>query len=177
MLGEIKRRDVQAVVPGQKLVPTALTEDVQLRDYRAITPGERYMNYINGPSSHDQDFFELMMSRPDLFTHKSGGLVAVRPGETAYATFSTHGEDPFEEDGLRGSTGHRPGSLPRVPQRLGDPFRSESGAWMKPWQATGGQVADESRDAIAWETRVTMERKVQSAEFLLLQRLWPAADD
>ena len=46
-----------------RLVPTALTESVQVRVYHAITPGTQYTNYINGPSSHDQDFFEFRMSR------------------------------------------------------------------------------------------------------------------
>jgi hypothetical protein len=45
---------------------------------------------------------------------------------------------------------------------------------MKPWQGTGAREADESRDAIAWETNATIARKEQSPEFLLLQRLWSA---
>ena len=57
-----------------KLVPTKLTESVQLRVYHAITPGTRSMNYINGPSSHDQDFFEFRMSGPELFARRNGGL-------------------------------------------------------------------------------------------------------
>jgi hypothetical protein len=160
-----------------KLVPTALTEDVQLRMYHAITPGERYMNYINGPSSHDQDFFEFQMSRPELFARRSGGLVAVRPGETAYATFSTHGMDPFED--------HRFGDRPGIVLDRCRGCHSDSGIhsvqsrvqWMKPWQSAGGQVVEESRDPIAWETEATIARKWQSPEFLLLQKLWSGAPD
>jgi hypothetical protein len=161
---------------GGKLARTALTEDVQLRVYHAITPGERFMNYINGPSSHDQDFFEFQMSRPDLFTQKSGGLLAVRPGETAYATFSTHGVDPFED-----KRGDRPGVVLNRCRSC----HSDSGIhsvqsrlqWMKPWQNAGGQVVEESRDAIMWETEATLEHKVQGPEFLLLRKLWPGARD
>jgi hypothetical protein len=45
------------------LILTALTESVQLRVYRKMTPEPPHINYINGPSSHDQDFFEFRMSR------------------------------------------------------------------------------------------------------------------
>ena len=88
----------QAIVIDTKgrLVPPALTESVQLRVYHTITLGTEYMNYINGPSSQDQDFFEFRMSRRELFARRNGGLVAVHPGETKYPTFSTHGTDAFE---------------------------------------------------------------------------------
>ena len=130
------------------------------------------MNYINGPSSHDQDFFEFQMSRPELFARRSGGLVAVSPGETAYATFSTHGMDPFEEHTFGGGPGivlnscrscHSDSGIHSVQSRV---------QWMKPWQSAGAQVVEERRDPIAWETDATIARKEHSPEFLLLQELW-----
>jgi hypothetical protein len=161
-----------------KLLPTAVTESVQLRVYHAITPGTQYMNYINGPSSHDQDFFEFRMSRPELFGRRNGGLVAVHPGETEYATFSTHGMDAFE------STTPFAGQGVVLQRCLG--CHSDSGIhsvqsrvqWMQCSQGTREEKNDETHgDPIAWETDVTIARKQQQREFNLLQRLWQGSWD
>ena len=80
-----------------QLTPTRLTESVQVRVYHAISPGTKYMNYINGPSSADQDFFEFRMSREQLVMGHNGGLTAVAPDEKEFPTFNTHGFDPFDE--------------------------------------------------------------------------------
>jgi hypothetical protein len=156
-----------------KLTPTALTESVQLRVYHAVTPGTQYMNYINGPSSHDQDFFEFRMRRPELFASHSGGLVAVRPEETEFATFSTHGTDAFESTTPLDQQGvilercrgcHSDSGIHSVQSRL---------QWMKlsrnfSTQTDGG----EHGDPITWETDVTLTRKQQQPDFNLLQDLW-----
>jgi hypothetical protein len=153
-----------------KMVPTKLTESVQLRVYHAITPGTRYMNYINGPSSHDQDFFEFRMSRPELFAGRNGGLVGVGPTETEFATFNTHGMDAFD-----------PGSSldekKIILKRCGG-CHSDSGIhsvqsrtrWMAQPAGTGGHANDS--EAIAWETEVTIARKAEQPDFKLLERLW-----
>ena len=78
------------------LEPTALTESVQLRVYRAVTSGSPYINYENGPSSHDQDFFEFRFARGALLARRSGGLLAVQPGEAEFPTMFSFGIDPFE---------------------------------------------------------------------------------
>lgn len=152
-----------------KLTPTALTESVQLRVYHAVTPETQYMmNYINGPSSHDQDFFEFRMCRRELFARHSGGLVAVPPGETEFATFSTHGTDAFEsaapldqQDVIleRCRACHSDSGIHSVQSRL---------QWMMPSQSLGGKT----EDPIIWETDVTIRRKQQRPDFNLLQDLW-----
>jgi len=151
-----------------KLTPTALTESVQLRVYHAVTPGTEDMNYINGPSSHDQDFFEFRMRRPELFARRSGGLVAVGPRDTEFATFSTHGEDAFESttpldqqeitlESCRGC--HSDSGIHSVQSRL---------QWMKRSRSLGGKQSD----PISWETDVTIRRKQHQPDFNLLQDLW-----
>ena len=157
------------------LVPTKLTESVQLRIYHAITPGTRYMNYINGPSSHDQDFVEFRMSRPELFAGRHGGLVAVGPSETEFATFNTHGMDGF--DAAHASEGQNV-----VLKRCGG-CHSDSGIhsvqsrmrWMGPSPGAGGQP--NHSDPIAWETHVTITLKAQQPEFKLLQSFWQNMPD
>jgi hypothetical protein len=154
------------------LIPTPLTESVQLRVYRKITPGTRYMNYINGPSSHDQDFFEFRMSRRKLFAHESGGLVAVNPADLEYATFSTHGMDPFEfrqheRQGIilercRGC--HGDSGIQAVQSRT---------QWMRGLSGNSAYVGDRRQpEAITVETNVTIARKQSCADFRLLQTLW-----
>jgi hypothetical protein len=161
-----------------KLLPTALTESVQVRVYHAITPGTQYMNYINGPSSGDQDFFEFRLSGPELFAGRNGGLVAVHPGDAEFATFSTHGTDAFEStnsldrqtvilERCRGC--HSDSGIQSVQSRL---------QWMKRSQGTSEQPNNETHgDPIAWETDVTIARKERQPEFNLLQKQWRGSRD
>ena|ERR1700690_1072773 len=129
------------------------------------------MNYINGPSSRDQDFFEFRMNRPDMFAHEAGGLFAIGPGQTEFATFSTHGEDPFE---FRDSLERKSPILERCRG-----CHSDSGIhsvqsrvqWMKR-SDTNGQLSRNVDNPIAWETRMTCMRKGQQADFNLLRGLW-----
>lgn len=163
-------RQVIVIDNQGKLVPTELTESVQLRVYHAITAETRHTNYINGPSSHDQDFFELRMSRPALFAHHAGGLVMVRPTDREFATFSTHGVDAFESASIidgesvvleRCRFCHSDSGIYSVQSRL---------QWIKPLVPSSqvGQVDD----AIAWESYATITRKEHEADFKVLQSLW-----
>jgi len=149
----------------RRLAPTSLTESVQLRVYRTITPGNTFMNFINGPSSHDQDFFEFRMSRPELFARHSGGLVAVAPRETEFATFSTHGLDDFESVHREGRgiilercrACHVDSGIHSVQSRL---------QWM---DASADPVGG---NPVAWETQATIHKKEQQPDFANLSSLW-----
>lgn len=113
------------------------------------------------------------MSRPELFAHHNGSLVAVHPGETEFATFNTHGTDGFESTTpldrqtlilgrCRGC--HSDSSIQSVQSRL---------QWMKLSQRTRAQTGDENDGGpVAWETDVTIARKRRRPEFNLLQKLW-----
>ncbi len=153
------------------LAPTPLMESVQLRVYHAVTPGARYMNYINGPSSHDQDFFEFRMSRSDLFGHINGGLVAVQPGEKEYATFMTHGMDWDGQSVVleRCRACHSDSGIHSVQSRI---------RWMNESEVKRQLGNNESSgDAVTWETDVTIARKRLRPEFNLLQGLWLSEHD
>jgi len=146
-------------------------ESVQLRVYHAVTPGARYMNYINGPSSHDQDFFEFRMSRSDLFGHINGGLVAVQPGEKEYATFMTHGMDWDGQSVVleRCRACHSDSGIHSVQSRI---------RWMNESEVKRQLGNNESSgDAVTWETDVTIARKRLRPEFNLLQGLWLSEHD
>lgn len=171
-------RQMMAIDNEGKLVPTKITESVQLRVYRAVTPGSKYMNYENGPASHDQDFFEFRMTRPELFAGHDGGLVAITPNQKEFATFDTQGEDNFES--------HRPVERQTVILENCRSCHADSGIhsiqsriqWMKWPQDTSGQMNhDTTHEAIVWETDVTLARKKEQPEFQLLQKMWRDARD
>jgi hypothetical protein len=150
-------------------VPTGLTESVQFRVYHAVTPGTQYMNYINGPSSHDQDFSEFRMSRGQLFANHAGGLVAVGVSEREFATFMTHGMDPFESTKFR-----EPESVILESCRA---CHSDSGIHSvqsrTQWLKQRADISEQgSGDPIAWESGVTIARKERQADFKRLRTLW-----
>lgn len=154
------------------LVATRLTESVQLRVYHAVTPGSKYINYIGGPSSHDQDFFEFRMRRAELFTREGNSLAAISPTDTEFATFSTHGIDAFESAAplppqgviLKRCQGcHSDSGIHSVQSRM---------QWLKSPDTSAKQSADAPDDPIAWETRVTLERKQHRPDFTLLHAFW-----
>ena len=159
-----------------KLMSTPLTDLIELRGYHAVTPGSRYMNYINGPASRDQDFFEIRMRRKELFAGHFGGLVAVHPGELDYPTFATHGMDPFD-------SGHGVDGPAEILRRcLG--CHSDSGIhsvqsrtqWMQSLQVSRKEPQDRNLSgSISWETEETIARKQRQPEFLLLERMWNGA--
>lgn len=154
------------------LVATNLTESVQLRVYHAVTPGTKYVNYIGGPSSHDQDFVEFRMRRAELFDREGNSLAAISPADTEFATFSTHGVDAFESAAplppqgviLKRCQGcHSDSGIHSVQSRL---------QWLKSPATSAKQSADAPDDPIAWETQVTIERKLHQPDFTLLHAFW-----
>jgi len=155
-----------------KLVPTPLTESVQIRVYHAITPGTKYMNYINGPSSHDQDFFEFQMRRQQLFAGQGGGLVAVAPNQTEFAAFSTHGLDPFDESSPLRAEGVALKRCPACHSDSGIHSVQSRMQWMQRQTNHEEPKPDSNTDALVWETSVTASFKENRREFKLLQKFW-----
>jgi hypothetical protein len=83
------------------LVEAPITESVQLRVYRAITPsGDNHgpdvtsLPTLGGRSG--QFFYEIKLSRPRLFANQAGGLRATRPDEVEFSTLQQEGDDIFE---------------------------------------------------------------------------------
>jgi len=77
-----------------------ITESVQIRVYRSITTSEP-RNFTGGIDymikKSGQDFFEIKMSRPLLFSGKNGGLRAVGRNEKDFFTFQSQGDDQISE--------------------------------------------------------------------------------
>lgn len=76
------------------LAVSPITESIQMRMYREITTA-RARSVARGLTS-GQDFFEIRISRPMLFSSKQGGLRATGRDEIEPPTFQTEGIDPFE---------------------------------------------------------------------------------
>lgn len=92
------------------LAPAPITESVQIRVFRMITPErERHFespDLAQGFARNGQDAFELELSRAQLFAAHGGGLRAIGRDEREFLTFQSQGDDVFE-----GSRTHR---MPRT---------------------------------------------------------------
>ena len=165
-------RQIIALDTEGHLVPTRLTESVQLRVYHTITPGTKYMNYIDGPSSHDQDFFEFQMRRMQLFAGQDGGLIAVAPNQTEFATFSTHGFDPLDESSPLKGQGFILERCPACHSDSGIHSVQSRVQWMQRQSNGKGRKANPNTDSAVWETNVTALFKENQPDFKLLKNLW-----
>ncbi len=80
----------------RNLVISRITQSVQIRVYREITT-TRARDFSAGPAgmarNSGQDFFEIRISRPLLFSGKQGGLRATTHDEIEPPTFQTMGFD------------------------------------------------------------------------------------
>ncbi len=69
---------------------TPITESVQLRVYRAITENQgstSESDLAQASEKSGQDFYELRLSRPQLFANKAGGLRAIGRHEREFSIF------------------------------------------------------------------------------------------
>ncbi len=86
------------------LVVSPMIQSVQIRVYREITTA-RARDFSAGPAgtarNSGQDFFEIRLSRPLLFSRKQGGLKATTRDEMEPPTFQTIGFDLIESSTQR----------------------------------------------------------------------------
>ncbi len=78
------------------LMPTRLTESVQIRIHRSI-PKSAEIRPLEARAT--QDGFEFRLSRRKLFGGEAGGLKAVLRDEKDFVLFRAHGIDWFEQSG------------------------------------------------------------------------------
>jgi hypothetical protein len=85
---------------GGNLLPASITESVQIRVYRAITASkdEHFESEdLNDLTARNgQDCYEIILSRPQLFANRAGGLRVVERDEREFLIFQSQGEDIFE---------------------------------------------------------------------------------
>ncbi len=142
------------------IVPTPITESIQLRVYHAVTPGSPYMNFMGDKSVHDQDFYEFRFSPAALLAGQPS-LVPVARDEAEFATFATQGQDPFEQP----SKWLAPGpTLNRcVPCHTASGIHSVESRTR--WINANAAPDYDLDKVIAWETKVTIAQKEKQKEF------------
>jgi hypothetical protein len=72
-----------------EVIPTHLTESVQIRIFRTISASTEPKDTV--------DTAEFRLSREKLFAHQAGGLSAIGSNEKKLSVFMTHGEDQLEQ--------------------------------------------------------------------------------
>jgi hypothetical protein len=77
------------------LIVSPITESLQVRVYREITAARA--RWFTGSLTSGQDFFEIRISRPLLFSSKQGGLRSTGHDEIEPPTFQTKGFDLIGE--------------------------------------------------------------------------------
>jgi len=89
---------------GGELLGTPITESVQIRVYRRIEPArDSFHNLEEQREASGQDFYEFVLSRPQLFAGNGGGLRSVRRKEKEFGMFQFFGPDkgsPAQRVGL-----------------------------------------------------------------------------
>jgi hypothetical protein len=79
------------------LIPSRLTEQVQIRVHRAISKTiPEGVNFDSNEERTSQGFFEFKLSRLKLLAGDSGGMRAIARGEKDFLLFGSHGIDPFD---------------------------------------------------------------------------------
>ena len=129
------------------LVTSNITESVQIRVYHAITTtAERFFSgtLADTIKNSGQDFYEIKLSRPLLFSTKNGGLRAVGRDEREFPTFQTQGGDLIE--------GTEPSSSPDSINEA--PLELQRCVWC---HSGGGVRSLNSREALLRPNRMQME--------------------
>jgi hypothetical protein len=129
------------------LTTTNIVESVQIRVYQTITSArERFFSGTIAETikNSGQEFYEIRLSRPLLFSGKNGGLRAVARDEREFSTFQTKGMDPFE---VTSNSGHQE-SAEEAPIELQRCVACHSG---------GGVRSLNSREALFRPNRMQME--------------------
>ncbi len=80
------------------LESTPITESIQFRVYCDIAAkdrvnGESASSMLEAVQNSGQNFYQMRLSRPQLFANKAGGLRATAPDEREFAMFSAFGPD------------------------------------------------------------------------------------
>jgi hypothetical protein len=77
-----------------RLINSPITESVQIRVYREVRQSDRpAAGFDEFIARSGQDFYDIELSRPQLFAGKAGGLRAVRPDEKDFTKFGAFGPD------------------------------------------------------------------------------------
>jgi len=164
-----------------QLVPAPITESVQIRVYRAVTRKEdvdSIASLNDAIARSEQDFYEIRLSRSQLFAHKTGGLRAVGREEREFLTFQAQGDDLIED-----SVRFPPSKYPPVVQTCAECHR---GAGINSLNSRASLLKPKSRQLASergvdsprwWENDGMIEWKRQRYDWGLLNGYWRGKPD
>lgn len=161
-----------------ELVPTPMTESVQIRVYRDVTPNkETPANLSEASARSGQDFYEIHLSRSQLFANQAGGLRAVGREDRDFLVFQAQGGDQVDE-----SDRWPPSKAPPVLQLCVECHR---GAGINSLNSRALLLKPKSRQLEHegsypprwWEDEGTIEWKQQRYDWGLLNGYWRGKPD
>ncbi|MGA8151596.1 MAG: hypothetical protein WB952_11650 [Terriglobales bacterium] len=164
-----------------QLVPAPITESVQIRVYRTVTRKEdvdSISSLDDATARSEQDFYEIRLSRQQLFAHQAGGLRAVGREEREFFTFQAQGDDLIED-----SVRFPPSKYPPVVQTCAECHR---GAGINSLNSRASLLKPKSRQLEAeegvdsprwWENDGTTDWKQQRYDWGLLNGYWRGKPD
>jgi hypothetical protein len=164
------------------LETSSLTESVQIRVYHSITRAEE-RNFGNGNIAEiirnsGQDFYEIKLSRPLLFSGKNGGLRPTAADERTLPVFQQKGSDLIDE----ALGGHDGGDRP--PTDLQACFWCHSGGGVRSLNSRASLLKPSRRQQepqsvdygpIYWSDSASLEWKQNRYDWGLLNGYWQAA--
>jgi len=109
-------RQMMLIDDTGKIVPTKITEEVQIRAYRRV---ERETPRSRAEFEARQDLpstatFVLQLRKQNLFKGTNGGIVAIDAESREHRTFRSHGFDPFEPRNKDVNNGMVGAQIPRM---------------------------------------------------------------
>ena len=160
------------------LAPAPITESVQVRVYENVTSGttEPAASLPDTISRNGQHFYEIRLSRRQLFAGKSGGLRAVGPDEKELFQFNAMGFDEFENPPFRVV-------LTRTPPILEECFMCHRGVGINSLNSRANLLRPNSLQQDHtyaypprwWENDATVDWKQTRFDWGLLRGYWAAA--
>ncbi len=155
------------------LIPTRLTEQVQIRVHRAISKTiPESVDLDSNEERTSQDFFEIKLSRVKLLAGDSGGLRALARDEKEFLLFGSHGTDPFDQ--LKENESIERHRITTLQFCVNCHYRPGIHSMMSHSGLMGTQAELITSD-LNYETRITIGWKQTKYDWGLLQGLWRAS--
>ena len=165
-----------------RLIPTPITESVQIRVYRSVAAMPTAGNSADDSSNRAQEVFDFRLDKQKFMVGEDSGLVAASPEDKAFSPFfRSHGVDPFEGP-ERGNQGLGESTLV-----LGSCRVCHSGRGIYSVQSRNRLLPPNAlqRDpengrpeygARYWETESSLQWKRERYDWGLLNGFWQAAE-
>ena len=162
---------------------TPITESVQIRVYRTVPTAAANegveSDFAGAPERSGQDFYEIRLSRPQLFANRTGGLRATGRNEKEFLIFSAFGPDEGPPNQYTPLDKYPPILETCAPCHRGGGITSlnSRGHLLKPYWLNHEYPAGAYRGHKWWEETQDMGWKQNRYEWGLLNGYWKSSGD